>query len=491
MKLRDYQNQIIQDSRQSYGKGNRRIILQMHVGAGKTVVAAEIARSAISNTKKVQKVLFLVPRRQLAYQAVQTFTNYGINTGLIMAGEKPFGMPLLQVGSFDTITSRVSSGAMQLPYADVVMVDEAHACFSQARLELLKKYPLVIGITATPALANGKGMGAFYTDIVEGLSMADMVEQEYLVPMKYYGADAPDLALVKLNADGDYQEKGLAEATDKPELIGSIYTNYKRIAGDRTTLIFAVNCKHAQHIHDEFMRHGVTSEYIDGSTPTEEREAIKARVMSGKSKVIVNIGVMAFGTDWPIISCVIIARVTRNISSWIQMIGRGSRLYPDKQDCLVIYHGDNFDDLGRIDDPIEWTLDDKSTIRERKEAAKKAAKEPKDIKCKCGYVFRASRVCPSCGLAMIQKGEAIPFHEAELKELVAKKPAPAVKADWYAQFLYISRSKGYKDGWAANKFMEKFSEWPHKKNGVMPIPPTPEVLGFMQHLNIKNARAAA
>ena len=489
MKLRDYQNQIIQDSRQSYGKGNRRIVLQMHVGAGKTVVAAEIARSAISNTKKVQKVLFLVPRRQLAYQAVQTFTNYGINTGLIMAGEKPFGMPLLQVGSFDTITSRVSSGAMQLPYADVVMVDEAHACFSQARLELLKKYPLVIGITATPALANGKGMGAFYTDIVEGLSMADMVDQEYLVPMKYYGADAPDLALVKLNADGDYQEKGLAEATDKPELIGSIYTNYKRIAGDRTTLIFAVNCKHAQHIHDEFMRHGVTAEYIDGSTPTEEREAIKARVMSGKSKVIVNIGVMAFGTDWPIISCVIIARVTRNISSWIQMIGRGSRLYPDKQDCLVIYHGDNFDDLGRIDDPIEWTLDDKSTIRERKEAAKKAAKEPKDIKCKCGYVFRASRVCPSCGLAMIQKGEAIPFHEAELKEL--KKPAPAVKADWYAQFLYISRSKGYKDGWAANKFMEKFSEWPHKKNGVMPIPPTPEVLGFMQHLNIKNARAAA
>ena len=489
MKLRDYQHQIISDTRQSYGKGNRRIILQMHVGAGKTVVAAEIARSSVSQLKKV---LFLVPRRQLAYQAVQTFTSYGINTGLIMAGERPFGMPLLQVGSFDTITSRVSSGAMQLPAADVVMVDEAHACFSQARLELLKHYPLVIGITATPALANGKGMGAFYTDIVEGLSMYDMVDQGYLVPMKYYGADAPDLAQVKLNADGDYQEKGLAEATDKPELIGSIYANYKRIAGHRTTLIFAVNCKHAQHIHDEFKRHGVAAEYIDGTTPTEDREAIKARVMAGKTKVIVNIGVMAFGTDWPIISCVIIARVTRNISSWIQMIGRGSRLHPGKEDCLVIYHGDNFDDLGRIDDAIEWTLDDKSTIRERKEAAKQAAKEPKDIKCKCGYVFRSSRTCPSCGVAMIQKGEAIPFHQADLKELIApKKPAPALKADWYAQLLYISRSKGYQDGWAANKFMDKFKEWPHKKNGVIPVPPSQEVIGFMQHLNIKNSRAAA
>ena len=489
MELRDHQNQIISDVRQSYGKGNRRIVLQMHVGAGKTVVAAEIARSAVS---KLKKVLFLVPRRQLAYQAVQTFTNYGINTGLIMAGEKPFSMPLLQVASFDTITSRMSSGTMQLPAADVVMVDEAHACFSKSRLEFLKQYPFVIGITATPALANGKGMGAFYTDIVEGLSMDDMVEQDYLVPMRYYRAEAPDLAKAKLNADGDYQEKDLAEASDKPELIGAIYDNYKRIAGDRTTLIFAVNCKHAQHIHDEFKHHGVSVDYIDANTSTEEREDIKQRVMAGIVKVIVNIGVLAFGTDWPIISCVIIARVTRNISSWIQMIGRGSRLHPNKKDCLVIYHGDNFDELGRIDEAIEWSLDDKSTVKERKEAAKKETKEPKDIKCKCGYVFRSSRTCPACGLVMIQKGEAIPFHEADLKELVAvKKPDPALKADWYAQLLYISRAKGYNDNWAAHKFNEKFKEWPHKKHGVDPVPPTQEVLGFMQHLRIKQAKAAA
>jgi superfamily II DNA or RNA helicase len=489
MELRDYQNQIISDTRKSYGKYNRRIILQMHVGAGKTVVAAEIARSTVSQFKRV---LFLVPRRQLAYQAVQTFTNYGINTGLIMAGEKPFGMPLLQVGSFDTITTRVKSGAMTLPAAEVVMVDEAHACFSKARLEFLSNYPLVIGITATPAMANGKGMGTFYTDIVEGLPMTDMVDQGYLVPMRYYGAEAPDLAKAKLNADGDYQEKDLAEASDKPELIGAIYDNYKRIAGDRTTLIFAVNCKHAQHIHDEFNRHGVSADYIDANTSTEEREEIKNRVMSGQVKVIVNIGVLAFGTDWPVISCVIIARVTRNISSWIQMIGRGSRLHPNKKDCLVIYHGDNFDELGRIDDAIEWSLDDKSTVRERKEAAKKEAKEPKDIKCKCGYVFRSSRICPACGLAMIQKGEAIPFHEADLKELVAvKKPTPAIKADWYAQLLYISRAKGYQDGWAANKFHDKFKEWPSKKHGVMPATPSEEVLGFMHHLRIKHAKAAA
>ena len=484
MILHQHQHDIIRASRQSYALGNRRIVLQMHVGAGKTVVAAEMARSAVSRLKRV---LFLVPRRQLAYQAVRTFTDYGINTGLIMAGEKPFSMPLLQVGSFDTITSRVSSGAMLLPDADIVMVDEAHACFSKARLALLAKYPMVVGITATPALANGRGMGAFYTDIVEGLPMLDMVDQGYLVPMRYYGAEAPDLSAVKLNAHGDYQELGLAAATDKPELIGAIYANYKRIAGDRTTLIFAVNCKHAKHIHDEFQRHGVSAEYIDGSTPTEEREAMKHRVMSGATKVIVNIGVLAFGTDWPIISCVIIARVTRNISSWIQMIGRGSRLHPGKTDCKVIYHGNNFDELGRIDDTIEWSLHDNSTVRERKEAEKIAAKEPKDIHCKCGYVFRSSRICPACGVAMLQKGEAIPFHQADLKELLPEKFSSAYKERFYQELLGYCRRNSKNDGYAFYLYFDKFKVKPHWRK--LASAPTAEVLGFVQHRQIARARA--
>jgi superfamily II DNA or RNA helicase len=489
MELREYQTKLISDIRQAISDGHRRIIVQLFVGGGKTVIASEIIRGA---KEKLNRSLFLAPRRQLVYQTVETLNRFDINAGLIMAGENPFTLPLAQVGSFDTITSRVRSGRMQIPSASLVLADECHATFSCSRLELLAHYPIVLGLTSTPTLANGKGMGAFYTKIVQGPTMKQLVEWGFLVPMRYFGADAPDLEKCKIDKDGDYQEKALADATDKPELIGAIYDNYKRIVGDRTTLIFAVNCKHARHIHDEFKSHGVNVEYIDGSTPTEERDEIRKRVESGQTKVIVNIGVMAFGTDWPIISCIIIARVTRNIAAWIQMIGRGSRLHPGKLDTIVIYHGNNFDELGPIDDDIEWSLDDKTTVRERKEKALKDAKEPKEITCKCGRIFRGSRICPGCGLQVIPKGEAIPYHEADLKELVAvKKPAPAEKADWYAQILHISRSKGYQDGWAANKFRDKFGEWPNKKKGVIPIPPTQDVLNFMQHLNIKRAKAAA
>jgi superfamily II DNA or RNA helicase len=237
-----------------------------------SVISAEIMKLM---AKKLKRSLFIAPRRQLVYQASETFTNYGVNNGLIMAGEARFNQPLAQVGSIDTITCRIKSGKIDIPQADAIIVDEAHAVFSKERLDFLSKYKLVIGITSTPALANGKGMGCFYTDIVEGPTMKEIVGMGFLVPMVYFGADAPDLAAVKLNADGDYQEKGLAEASDKPELIGAIYDNYKKIAGDRSTLIFAVNRKHGLHIYQEFLSHGIKADYIDGTTDTDERNAIK------------------------------------------------------------------------------------------------------------------------------------------------------------------------------------------------------------------------
>ena len=485
IELRPYQEKLIADIRQSIANGHKRILVQAHVGAGKTIIAAEISRLA---KEKHKRSLFIAPRRQLVYQAADKFGKLGLSTGIIMAGEIGFNQPLSQVGSIDTLTARINRGAMLHPDAALVMADEAHAVYSASRLKFLDNYPLVLGITATPALANGKGMGGFYTDIVQGPTMSEMVENGYLVPMRYFIGEAPDLANVKLDADGDFQEKSLAEASDKPELIGGIYENYKRIAGDRTTLIFSVNRKHGIHIYNEFKRHGESVEYIDANTPTEEREEMALRVERGETKVVVNISVLAFGTDWPRISCVIIARVTRNIASWIQMVGRGSRLHPTKSDCIVIYHGNNFDELGMIDDPIEWSLDDKSTVRERKERAKKEAKEPKDITCKeCGTVFKSRRSCPVCGHQMIAKGEAIPCHEAELKEV--KKVSSLGKEEWYQQALGWCRRHGKKDGLAFYAYQSKFGVQPVWKK--IATAPGEEVSKYFQHMAIKYAKGRA
>lgn len=486
--LRNYQQQLVDDVRLSLARGNSRVIMQSHVGSGKTVIATEIMRLAIAKRKKI---LFLAPRRQLIYQTVETLQEYGINTGMIMAGERRFTMPLVQVASFDTITARVGSGRMELPEADLVIVDEGHMCVSPARIKILSHYKLVIALTATPALANGKGMGFFYQDIIESLSMAEMVKCGYLVPMRYFIGDAPDLTGVGLNSDGDYVEKQLAAVTDTPSLIGDIYANWKRIASDRTTLIFAVNRKHAVHIHDEFLSHGIASAYIDGDTPTEEREAIRQAVESGAVQVVINIGVMVAGVNWPRISCIIMARQTRNIATWIQCLGRASRLHPTKKDAIIIYHGSNFDELGMIDDPIEWSLDDKTTIRERKEKAKKEGKEPKDITCgDCGTVFKSRRSCPNCGFEMIAKGTPIPVHEADLQEVKkVEKFTGEYKESWYQQMLGYCRRKGKKDGYAFYAYIDKFGVEPKWKK--IAVEPSQEIYGWMQHKAIARSKAAA
>jgi superfamily II DNA or RNA helicase len=485
IQLRDNQRELITKIQRSIASGHRRILVQAHVGFGKTIVSAEIARLC---REKSNRSLFIAPRRQLVYQAIEKFEHLGVSAGMIMAGEQMVLQRIVQVGSIDTLTSRCHRGSWEYPWAKVLMVDEAHAMFSADRIKFLSHYDIVLGITATPALANGKGMGAFYTDLVCGPTMKELVDDGYLVPMRYYGADYPDLASVKMDADGDYQEKSLAEASDKPELIGSIYRNYKRLAGDRTTLIFSVNRKHGIHIYNEFKSHGEAVEYIDANTPTEEREAMAARVESGETKVIVNISVLAFGTDWPRISCVIIARVTRNISSWIQMVGRGSRLHPTKSDCLVIYHGPNFDELGPIDGDIEWSLDDKSTIRERKERKQKEQKEPKQIVCKkCGCAFSGRKTCPDCGHEMVAQGQAVPVHEADLVEITTK-PKPLEKSQFYAELLGYCKQHGKGDNFALAIFKNKFGEWPYGKKSIQPAEPSPDVLGYIKSRQIAWAK---
>lgn len=487
--LRDYQQEAIANTKQSILAGNKRLLLVLQTGAGKTHIAASIIQSAADKHKRV---LFIMPRRQLVYQSIEKLKEYGVTHGVIMAGEQRFNMPRVQVASFDTLYHRgVKNQTMLMPDADLIIVDEAHACYTKARLDMLRMYPkaVVIGLTATPTLQNGKGMGSFYQDIVEGPSMREMVKRGYLVPMRYFAPSQFDLSHIKLNKDGDYQEKALAGAVDTPKLVGDIFNNWKCIAPNRSTIVFCVSRKHARHVCEEFNNQGVSAEYLDGDTPTDERKAIIARVESGKTQVIVNIFVMTYGVDIPKLDCVVLARPTKSISNYLQMVGRGSRLYDKKSECIVIDHGGVVEELGFADDEQYWSLDDKTTVKERKKKAKEEAREPKEIKCAdCGTVFKARKSCPMCGHEMIQASEPIPVHEAELKEIKVK---PSDKENWYAQLLYYANSKNYSRGWSDHKFKEKFGHWPKKKNGVKPIPPGPDVMGYIKHLNIKNAKRRA
>src|SRR5262249_48347486 len=143
------------------------------------------------------------------------------------------------------------------------------------------------------------------------------------------------------------------------------------------TVCFAVGVEHSVHIRDEFMRAGIRAEHLDGATSIAERKAILARLKSGDTEVVTNCMVLTEGFDCPDIGCIVLARPTRQMGLYRQMIGRGLRPSLDKNDCVILDHSGAVYRHGLPEDRVEWTLDvDRRAVnpaqqkRERGEAPK-------------------------------------------------------------------------------------------------------------------------
>lgn len=487
MELRPYQKQVIEKARALLRSGLRRIIIQAATGAGKTIVAAAIVSAAL---EKGKKVLFLVHFRQLAYQAVERFTEFGIGdeVGLIMAGEDSSLSRPVQVAMVQTYSRRLQlNDPRWFCDADLVIYDECHASIARTRkaiLELYKDSTVILGLTATPCRADGRGLGEVYEDIVECISIERLTTEGHLVPVIYYGCkEMPDLTNIPVVA-GDYNKKILGERVDKPKLIGDIYDNWARIAHDRRTVIFATNVKHSKHIKDLFERRGVPTEHIDAHTPEEERQDVLTRFRNGDIQVVTNVGVFSEGADFPWADCVVLAKPSKSYARYMQMAGRGLRPFPGKDNCIVIDHAGLVHRHGFLDDPVEWKLDGKEIAWKKKVVRKK---EKQILECdECRHQFTGHR-CPQCGWNVPDYGKRIQTTEDELEEIGKgkRKYTTEEKRIFYGMLEYTRRIRGYAPGWAAHKFKLKFGCWPNHYKDQGPIEPDQAFLNWETYQRIK------
>jgi len=234
----------------------------------------------------------------------------------------------------------------------------------------------------------------------------------------------------------------------------------------------------------------VKAEHVDGETPLKEREEIMARVTSGETQVLCNVFVASYGLDIPRLEVAVLARPTRNITLYLQTIGRVLRTFPGKESAMIIDHSGAVSQHGFADDYIPWSLDGKD-VRAEKEKKQQEKSEPKEITCgDCGTVFKGQRQCPNCGNELIPRTQEIPVHEAQLKEIKKNNRdyTGEDKAAFFGGLKYWAREKGYNRHWASHKYRAKFSVWPNKYKNAPIIPPSPEVLGFIQHQQIKYAK---
>jgi DNA repair protein RadD len=440
--LREYQFETLNGVRAAYADGSRAPLLMAPTGSGKTRMGCALVRGA---RQKSKTVYWICDRLELIDQASATFDANSIEHGVIQ-GNHPRWRPWerVQVISIQTAARR------KLPAPDFCVIDEAHV-LHQAHIKLMQQWTETkfLGLSATPFT---EGLAKHFDRLVQGPSVSALIEMGFLVPFEVWCPTEPDLTGIKVTA-GEYDQDALAEAMNKPKLIGDIIQHWVEKAGNRQTIAFAVDVAHSKHIAEQFRAIGVDARHIDGYMPLEERSPIIAAFRKGEFRVLTNCGIVDKGFDCPEASCLIQARpIRKSLALHIQQIGRVLRICEGKKDAVILDHAGNHLRHGMATDPLPTELDDGK--RKKKEAKKREAMPTTCPACK---YLKPPKVhtCPRCNhqperqnVEFAEGGELQAFRGGEQRTQAIK------------ELLFIANEKGYSKGWAAHQYRKLFGDWP-------------------------------
>jgi superfamily II DNA or RNA helicase len=440
-----------------------RILVQLPTGAGKT---HELAAIALCSHLAGLRVLVIATRTRLVSQIHERLEAFGVPHGIIAAQMK--GMwdrfQTVQVASADTLYRRcMGDGRMPLPTAEVVIFDEAHLAVAKSRMALLDQYPnaIRIGLTATPARKSGKSLTAGFTRLLLGPSILDLISADQLVRPRIFNAPVVtqnELTAIPKSA-GDYAEGALAKLLSRPKLVGDVVSNWLRIAGGKRTIVFATSKGHAADLTREFCAAGITAELLIDQDEESDREEVFARLESGQTTVVVNCFLAAYGVDIPSVACIVLARPTRSVVMYLQMVGRGLRPAPGKSECLLIDHGRVVENLGLPHADRDWTLaEGRNVNREAEQPYKgtKRAEQPRTCP-ECSHMWLVSEdgtACRHCGWKPAPTARAVSVEDADLAEL-EEREAPRITAKSSVVRQFAREALGYSVAHRPTRFAEK------------------------------------
>lgn len=455
--LRPHQVKAIQMLRELVANGNKRVVVAMPTGSGKTVTAATIIKGAHA---KGNQVIFTAPAVSLIDQTVRALEAEGIRDIGVMQANHPRTTPLaqVQVASVQTLAKR------EIPPAAVIIVDEAHIRAKVIEQLMEERLDVVfIGLSATPW---AKGMGLRWQDLVTPVTISELIDQGFLSRFIAYAPDVPDLSGVKVKA-GEYVERGLEAVMGDAKLMGSVVNTWLERGEDRPTLCFCVNRAHAAALAAQFERQGIATAYVDARTDRIERQIINQHFSSGEVRIICSVRTMTTGVDLPV-SCIIDAAPTRSEMLHVQKIGRGLRVNPGTEDCIILDHAGNSLRLGLVTDIHHATLDE-TRPGETEKRKTDAVKLPKAcVKCE---TLHTGKICPACGHERKPVAN-IEAADGDLVEITGRK-AEVTTAEmqlFWSMALWVDHERKKGGKLAIGLFKRKFGFWPRGLDDTPVVP---------------------
>jgi len=441
--LRPHQSKAIADVRAAYRAGHRAVLLCAPTGAGKTFTAAEIIKSAI---ERGNDVWFLAHLREILDDTARRLDQAEIPHGFIMAGMPRNPFKPVQIVSVQTAVRRP---VVKPP--GLIIIDECHLAIADTYKKVIEAAgsPPLVGLSGSPQRLDGRGLGELFDVLVPTCSTADLIDEGLLAPIRYYAPSKPDLAGIRSRA-GDFALDQLAEAVDRPSIIGDAVAHYRKHAHGRRAVAFCVNIAHAEHVAAAFCQVGYRAVAISGNSTREERKAALAGLRQGTIDIVCNCALWVAGVDCPEIGCVILLRPTKSLTMYLQSVGRGLRTCPGKQDLIVLDHASCVFTHGFPSDPREWSLDAKPK--------RAGANAPAVRECPaCFACHPPAPVCPACGHLYVREAvpqgpEQVDGHlvEVDPSTLRRQRAREQAGAQTLEQLIEIGRRRRMKSpaGWA-------------------------------------------
>ncbi|KAL1954550.1 hypothetical protein VTO42DRAFT_1060 [Malbranchea cinnamomea] len=349
VRLRDYQEECIQSVLASLARGHNRLGISLATGSGKTVIFTQLIDRVQPRQQDANQTLILVHRKELVEQAARHCKlMYPQKTIEIeMAQSQATGTADITIASVRSLVSKNRIEKFDPKRFKLVLVDEAHHVVAPTYREVLEYFgldkaseeaPALVGVSATFSRFDGLRLGAAIDHIVYHKDYIDMIGEKWLADAIFTTVKARvDLSKVKNAANGDFLPKQLSAVMNNDttnEII--LRTWLARAENRKSTLVFCVDIDHVKSLTAKFREAGIDARYITSQTPKDVRTHELNAFKNQEYPVLMNCGLFTEGTDIPNIDCVLLARPTRSKNLLVQMIGRGLRLYPGKENCHII-----------------------------------------------------------------------------------------------------------------------------------------------------------
>lgn len=407
VELRPYQEEAIEAVFKYWREEGGNPLVELATGLGKSLVVAEVARRLLRDFPAM-RIIMVVHVRELVQQNFQEL--------LRLWPDAPVGIYSAGLGQRDT-HHRIIYASIQSVFkkADIfsprhlMLIDEAHLVPADGEgmyrtfIDNLRvHYPglRIMGLTATPyRLDSGRldqGAGRLFDRIVHAYGIGPGTEAGFLSPLTARSGS------VEISVDGvekrggEFVPSALNHAANKADIVAAACDDIVARGQDRKSwLAFCSGIDHAHAVAAALRDRGVTCETVTGNTPKDERDRIISDFKAGKIRALTNAQVLTTGFNAPGVDLIALMRPTLSTGLYVQMMGRGTRLSPGKENCLVLDYAGNVRRHGPVDAIHVRDKQKRGEAQEGKvDVSEVRAKECPDCQ---AIVFIAARTCPDCG----------------------------------------------------------------------------------------------